>query len=89
MGNEQDKVITGDLSEKVHDHNCISLVKVAGRLVGKDNGWILYYCTGDGNSLLLTARKGVGCTSSVLLHTNVFKGDVHPAPYLILVTHTA
>ena len=89
VSDEKHESVARERLEKIHNHDRVLLVKVARRLVGKDERGVLYYRSCNSNSLLLTARESRRQTLAVFLHINASERRENSRLYLSFVRHTA
>ena len=89
VSNKKHEVIPGNRLKKIHNHYSVSFIKVSCRLVCKYYTGILYDCTCNGNTLLLTARKRIRSSLCVSLHTHIGKCSSDARLNLRLIRHTA
>ena len=92
MSDEYDETGLRDLAENVHYHNRVGLVEVARRFIREDDIGRLDYRARDGDSLLLTAREGVGISARVGSHSDGGKcrhGSCVDRVSVLFVAHSA
>ena len=69
VGDHDNKMVTGDFFEDIHDLYAGLGVQSAGRLVGKNDIGVVDQCAGNGHTLHLTARHLAGTLVDLLLQT--------------------
>ena len=86
---EQNQMIFGNAFQQIHNHDGVCFVEIARRLVCEDDTRVFDDGAGNGDTLLLSSRKGAGRTLCVFFHTDVFECCHHAALDFVRVGHAA